>query len=68
VEARPKRQTYINTGMIVHTHTLTYRDNIFAIMGLFEGTGGDGRGQENDRVNDIEIHCICVGRCYNDMH
>jgi hypothetical protein len=30
---------------------------------------GEGKGKENDkRVNNIEIHCICVGRGHNNMY
>jgi hypothetical protein len=30
--------------------------NMFAIVVLFEGTGGEVRGKENDRVNNIDMH------------
>jgi hypothetical protein len=36
---------------------------VFVIVGLFNGTGGRRR---RHRVNKIELHRICVGRCHNE--
>jgi hypothetical protein len=30
--------------------------------------GGGGIGKENDSLSNVEIHNICSGRGYNDMH
>jgi hypothetical protein len=29
---------------------------------------GGGKGKENDRVNNIEMHYICEGRGYSKVH
>jgi hypothetical protein len=34
---------------------------MFPIVGMLEETRGMGKGEENDRVNNIEIHLISVG-------
>jgi hypothetical protein len=47
----------------IHYHT----HNMFTVVGLFEGTKGK---QERKRmiVNNVKIHCICVGGWHNEMH
>jgi hypothetical protein len=50
------RYTYI------YTHT--YTQNMLSLVVLFEETRGEGRGKENDCVNNIEIHSKCVGTRY----
>jgi hypothetical protein len=40
---------------------------MFAIVGLFEGTRGR-RERKRMIVNNIKIHCICVGRWRSEMH
>jgi hypothetical protein len=39
---------------------------MIAIVRLFEGTGGGRRRKENDRVNNIEMRCIYIGRWRNE--
>jgi hypothetical protein len=43
-----------------HDHIDVYRENMFVMEGLFEGTKGRRkRKRECSRVNNIEMHCIC---------
>jgi hypothetical protein len=56
-----------------HTHTEKKRErregeseNIFSTAGLFKETKGGGKGEENDRVNNTEIHHINVGTIHKE--
>jgi hypothetical protein len=41
---------------------------MFPKVGLLEETKERGKEEENDRVNNIETHCIYVGMRHNKMH
>jgi hypothetical protein len=41
---------------------------MFAIMELLYGTWGGGKGKENARVNNIEMHYACADRGHNSMY
>jgi hypothetical protein len=35
---------------------------------LLEETKGGGKEEKQDKVNDVKIHCICVGTRHNKMN
>jgi hypothetical protein len=41
---------------------------MFVIMELLYRTWRGGKGEENARVNNIEMHNICAGRGYKDVY
>jgi hypothetical protein len=42
---------------------------MFATVKLLYGTGGGGKGKENDRESTIlKKHNICAGRGYDNMY
>jgi hypothetical protein len=51
-----------------HDQIHIYRESVFAIVGLLTRTQRGGRGKENDRVNNIIIHCIYKGRGQKETH
>jgi hypothetical protein len=46
---------------------ITFIYKCFQLAGLF-WWGEGGVREERMLVNDIEIHCICVGRKHNETH
>jgi hypothetical protein len=57
-----------------HDNIHKYIQNVFVIVELLSGTWGpppregQGKGKDNDRVNNIAIHCICAGRGHDDIY
>jgi hypothetical protein len=50
------------TDKTKHDHIHIYIENTFIIAELpYETWGEEKKKRMTDRVNDIEIHCICVG-------
>jgi hypothetical protein len=48
-----------NTSIIIYTYK--YIQNMFPKVGILEETNGGRKEEKNDRVNNNEIHHICVG-------
>jgi hypothetical protein len=65
-----KTNVYTKTNMIIYTYICVcvyiYIQNMFPIVGLYEVTRGRGREKQNDRMNNNQMHCICVGRSYKE--
>jgi hypothetical protein len=51
----------------IHSINMIIYIYIYSIVELFERMGEEGE-KKNDRVNNSEIHCICVGRRHNEIH
>jgi hypothetical protein len=60
---------YAYMGVYIHiyvyVYTYTERENMVVIVGLFEGLGEE---KEEKRMNNMEIHFICVGGGHNETH
>jgi hypothetical protein len=41
---------------------------MFATVGLFEAAKGKAGEKKRMIVNNMEIHCICVGRRHSERH
>jgi hypothetical protein len=51
-----------------HGHIHIYIENMFAIVGLLNRNWGEEGEDKRIIVNSIEVHCICEGKWYKEMH
>jgi hypothetical protein len=64
IDPKDKHTHKIQTRSYVHI-----RKNISIIVGLLEGTRKRKKGKRMvERVNNTQIHCICVGRRHKETH
>jgi hypothetical protein len=47
---------------------LSYIENMFPKVGLLEETKRGGKEEKDDRVNNNEMHNICVGTRHSKTH
>jgi hypothetical protein len=55
--------------MYTQIQTGSYIQNIFSILGLFEGTGvRRERKRESQESENTDIHCVCIEGRHEETH